>query len=149
MNKVNRENIILNLSAKTKDEAIKKISTKLYDGGYISNEIDFLDSVIHRENQNSTGIGNGIAIPHGASDAVVKSTVMFAKLENPIDWDSLDSLPVEYVFLLAITKKEHGDSYIRVLANLAKLLMDADFVEGFKRANSLEEIYDSLNRGEN
>lgn len=149
MNKVKKKNIILSLKANSKDEVIEIISKRLLTNGYISEESKFIESVKYREDQTSTGIGNGIAIPHGASSTVIESTVIFAKLETPVHWDSLDSLPVEFVFLLAIAKKEHGDSHIRVLANLAKDLMDSEYVEQFKKSETLDEIYISLNKGEN
>lgn len=149
MSKVKKENIILDLNADTKEEVIEMISRRLLNNGYITNEDKFISSVKYREAQTSTGIGNGIAIPHGASNSVIESTVVFAKLKKTVQWDSLDSLPVEYVFLLAIAKNEHGDSHIRVLANLAKDLMDSDYVEQFKKSDTLEEIYISLNKGEN
>ncbi|MGY3766125.1 PTS sugar transporter subunit IIA [Vagococcus vulneris] len=143
-NKVNKENIILDLEASTKDEVIKKIAIQLNKNGYLSNLNTFIDDVHDREDHMTTGIGDGLAIPHGKSDAVLESTVAVARLKKPVDWDSLDDKPVEFIFLLAIKNKDQGDEHLRILADLSGKLMDDNFVERIKQSKTEEELFDAL-----
>lgn len=151
MNKKKRmkiENIIVDLDASTKEDVIIAISNLLKTNNYISDVEPFVKAVLDREGQFSTGIGNGISIPHGAEHSVNESTIAFAKLKNPMDWDSLDDQPVQHVFLLAINKDEHGEQHLRVLSELAKELINEDYVDGIKNANNREEIYTAINKGD-
>ena len=83
--KIYKENIILNLEASTKKEVIKKLAGLLLKNGFITNMEEFTSDVNEREEQMTTGIGNEIAIPHGKSNAVLESTVVFAKLNQKVE----------------------------------------------------------------
>ena len=138
--KIYKENIVLNLEASTKKEVIGKLAGLLLKNGFVNNLEEFTADVNKREEQMTTGIGNEIAIPHGKSNAVLESTVVFAKLNRKIEWNSLDNEPVNIVFLLAIATKDKGDNHLRLLANIAGKLMDDDFVKSIKESTTKEEI---------
>ncbi|RSK25882.1 PTS fructose transporter subunit IIA [Bacillus sp. HMF5848] len=87
----------------------------------------FLKNVLDREELSTTGIGFGIAIPHGKCCAVAEPTVVFARLKKSIDWQSLDGEPVEAVFLLAVPKAAASNEHLRILAALSRKLMHDDF----------------------
>lgn len=143
-NKITKENIIINLVGSSKIEVIQAMSEQLYKNGKITDMKVFLDDVEDREMHMTTGIGNGLAIPHGKSNAVSESTVAVAKLETPVDWNSLDGSLVDFVFLLAIKNEERGDEHLRILAELSGKLMDDSFVEKIKKATTQEELYEAL-----
>ena len=120
-----KEQIVFNLDTNTKEETIKKLSSI---------------SVLEREEHSTTGIGNGIAIPHGKSDAVKKSSIIFAKTKHKIEWDALDEKPVDSIFLLAISNIDKDSNHLVLLSKLATKLMDDDNVDALKLANSEQEI---------
>ncbi|KGH64192.1 PTS sugar transporter subunit IIA, partial [Oenococcus oeni] len=92
-----------------------------------------------REQEGVTGVGAGIAIPHGKSKSVTRSAVAIAELSNPVVWQSLDNNPVKYVFLLAIP--EGGDvEHLKLLSELAGILMDDDVRLKLKQSKSAKDI---------
>jgi PTS system fructose-specific IIA component len=100
----------------------------------------FLKNVLDREELSTTGIGFGIAIPHGKCCAVAEPTVVFARLKKSIDWQSLDGEPVEAVFLLAVPNSSASNEHLRILAALARKLMHDDFKEMLFTAQDKNEL---------
>ena len=96
-----KENIIAGLSAQSKNEALEKLVQILYEGGYLEDKDAFLADVLHREEISTTGIGNGIAIPHGKSSAVKETTVAIGRLTSSLEWESVDDKPVELLSEMA------------------------------------------------
>lgn len=143
-NRIRKENILIDLKSSTKEETIKVMAEKLYENGYLENLDNFIESVFKRESQMTTGVGNNLAIPHGKSKSVIESTVAVAKLESPVDWQSLDDEPVEFVFLLAIRDVDKGDEHIRILADLSGKLMDDEFVENIKNSKDINDLEKAL-----
>ncbi|MDB0439385.1 PTS sugar transporter subunit IIA [Clostridioides difficile] len=142
------EQIVFNLEATTKEETIKKLSRIFVENGIVDNEEEYVKSVLDREEHATTGIGNGIAIPHGKSDAVKKSSIIFAKSKNKIEWDALDEKPVDSIFLLAISNIDKDSNHLVLLSKLATKLMDDDNVDALKLANSAQEVIKIFNEGE-
>ncbi len=100
-----RERIAENLSAKTKEEALAKLTDLLFESGALSDKDAFLKDVLDREAVSTTGIGNGIAIPHGKSANVKETTVAIGRLENEVEWESVDDKPVKLIVLLAVNEE--------------------------------------------
>lgn len=138
--KIYKENIVLNLEASNKNEVVENLAELLLENGFIDNLSEFIKDVKDREQHMTTGIGNGIAIPHGKSNSVLESTVVFAKTTENIEWESLDGKPVNIIFLLAIANKDKGDKHLRILADISGQLMNDDFVYAIKKADTEEEI---------
>lgn len=143
------EQIVFNLEATTKEETIKKLSRIFVENGIVDNEEEYVKSVLEREEHATTGIGNGIAIPHGKSDAVKKSSIIFAKSKNKIEWEALDEKPVDSIFLLAISNIDKDSNHLVLLSKLATKLMDDDNVDALKLADSAQEVIKIFNEGEN
>lgn len=141
---ISKENIVTGLKAKTKMEVIKTLAQLLRTNGYLTDSSQFFIDVKKREAHMTTGIGKGLAIPHGKSEAVIESTIAIAKTSQPIEWNSLDNQPVDTVFLLAIANKDKNDEHLRVLATLSELLMDDAFVAEIKKAQNVSEVFDVL-----
>lgn len=135
------------LQAATKEEVIQALTKCLVSCGNITDEAQFLEAVNQREEHATTGIGFGVAIPHGKSTAVTESTIGFAKLTQPVEWQSLDDKPVEIVFLLAIAEHDKSDGHLKILSEIATKLMDDQVVLDLKAAESPEQVIQSFSEG--
>lgn len=100
-----------------------------------------LDKQLHmREELGSTGFGDGIAIPHGRIESLDKPFGIFIRLETPVDYDSVDDLPVDCIFAL-FSPEADGAAHLRALARISRRLRDADFVAKLRGARSTDALY--------
>lgn len=141
---INRNLIALNMEAKDKNEALRELIGLVQKENKIASEEKFLDCVLHREKEFSTGVGNGIAIPHGRSETVNEALVAFAKLNNRIDWNSVDDELVDLIFLLGVPDKNTENLHLKILAQLSRKLMDEEFVKVLREARTEQEVFDAL-----
>jgi len=125
-NLIEKSLIELDIEATTKEEVILQLSKKINETGRLANFDAYLKSVIDREELTSTGIGFGIAIPHGKSDAVKESAVAFGKLKKGMNWEAIDDEDVTMVFLLAVPEGE-GNEHLKILSKLSRKLIHDDF----------------------
>ena len=135
--------ICSSLEAKDKEDALKQLSAKLEETGYIDDKDAFLKDIFFRESQGCTGIGigNGIAIPHGKSPSVTKVGIAIAKLTNEIEWETLDGKGVKVILLFAVgDKTEDAQEHLKLLAQVAGKLGNDEIVEKLLKAESVEEI---------
>jgi fructose-specific phosphotransferase system IIA component len=130
------------MKATTKDEALKELTELLYDSGTLSNKEEFLEDVYYRETLGSTGIGNGIAIPHGKSKFVNKTSIAFGKTRSDIKWETLDGKPVNFIILFAVTESDKNSVHVRLLSKVAARLGDDEVCEALLGAKSSEEVYE-------
>ncbi|GAQ01098.1 PTS system fructose/mannitol-specific IIA component [Companilactobacillus farciminis] len=137
---ISEKNVVMDLDAKTQDDAIKQLSEILKENGNVSDADDFYKDVLKRESMTTTGIGNNIAIPHGKSDAVTDTTMLFAKNKTPLEWNSLDGSKVNIIFLMAVSPDAIGNAHLKMLAKLSGKLMDDDFVSAIKNAKTTNDI---------
>ena len=136
------ERIICNsLEAKDKEDALRQMSKMLEKTGYLDNKDAFLKDIFYRESLGCTGIGNGVAIPHGKSPSVTKVGIAIAKLTNEIKWETLDGKGVKVILLFAVgDKTEDAQDHLRLLAQVAGKLGKDKVVESLLKAESIEEI---------
>jgi len=136
------ERIICNsLEAKDKEDALRQMSKMLEKTGYIDDKDAFLKDIFYRESLGCTGIGNGVAIPHGKSPSVTKVGIAIAKLTNEIKWETLDGKGVKVILLFAVgDKTEDAQDHLRLLAQVAGKLGKDKVVESLLKAESIEEI---------
>ncbi len=131
--------VIPALRASTKKQVLLEISERAAQlSGLDSREV--FDSLIQRERLGSTGVGNGIAIPHGKLARVKDLFGVFARLEKPVDFDSLDGQPVDLVFLL-IAPESAGADHLTALARTARLLRDPLLVAKLRASRDPSAIY--------
>ena len=104
------------------------------------NERTIFEILLQRERLGSTGVGNGIAIPHGKLPKLSKLFGLFARLDRPIDFEALDSEPVDLVFLL-LAPEGAGADHLKALARVARLLRDPDIVHKLRQSRDAEAIY--------
>ncbi|KRL96849.1 PTS system, fructose-specific IIA component [Liquorilactobacillus satsumensis DSM 16230 = JCM 12392] len=135
----------LNLNVSSREEVIEELAALYYEKGIVTNKQKYIAAVNQRESDGTTGIGDGIAIPHGKSSVVSKAAVAVASTANPIDWNALDDKPVKYIFLLAVPEKS-DNTHLELLSELAGTLMDDDVREKLKKVTNvldLEKIFES------
>lgn len=141
---IHQELIIENMNADTKLEALKEIVNLLDDKGYLTNPDEFLEDVLLREEEGVTGLGDGIAIPHGKSDGVKKTVIAIGKNNKGLDWGSLDEGLVEVIILFAVKKTDETTLHIKMLQKVAILLADDELLNKLRHATTGKEIYELL-----
>lgn len=138
---------VMDLQAKSREEAVKEIALKLNESGRVVDKEKFIKDVLERENLGSTGIGNKVGIPHARTDAVKGFVVGFGKSRAGIDFKALDGEKVNLVFLMGADPAELN-LYLRILAELSKLLMNAAFRQALVSATSEKEVIDTVKKFE-
>lgn len=141
---IHQELIIENMNADTKLEALKEIVNLLDGKGYLTNPDEFLEDVLLREEEGVTGLGDGIAIPHGKSDGVKKTVIAIGKNNKGLDWGSLDEGLVEVIILFAVKKTDETTLHIKMLQKVAILLADDELLSKLRHATTGKEIYELL-----
>ena len=133
--------IDLNMTAKNKKEAIEHLAGKLKDAGYIADVDSYIDDIYLRESQGQTGIGHYVAIPHGKSDSVTQVGIAIGKVQDEIEWETLDGKSVKVILLFAVgDKTEDAQEHLKLLAQVAGKLGNDEIVEKLLKAKSVEEI---------
>lgn len=138
---INKSLMIVQSKASSKKEILIELSNLLEKEGYVQSSEEFLKDVYLREEEGITGIGSNIAIPHGKSDAVIKTTVAIATLEDEIYWETLDGKGVKVIILFAVQDTDATTTHILLLQKVAILLADDDFLESLKAVSSVDELY--------
>lgn len=136
--------IDLAFTAVGKDDAISKVVALLGASGALTDEVAFAAAVRAREAEFTTGLGDGIAIPHGKSNAVRRPAVAFARSVDGVDWQSPDGSLASLVFLIAVPEDQAGDAHLRILAMLARKLVHADFRARLTAAADAESVKEVL-----
>ncbi|QOT00755.1 PTS sugar transporter subunit IIA [Brevibacterium sp. JNUCC-42] len=138
------ELIDVNVAGSTRDEVIDEMIQKLDSAGAISSISDFKQAILSREQESSTGIGMNIAIPHGKSDSVKKTSVVFGLKSDGVDWTSLDGTDAKLIFMIAVPKESEGNEHLKILQMLSRKLMDESFREQLLSIKTKEEAYQLL-----
>ncbi|AYW48654.1 PTS fructose transporter subunit IIC [Tetragenococcus osmophilus] len=134
-----KEAMIMDLQATEKKPAIDEMVQKLYDIGRITDLDKFKEGILAREEETSTGLGDGIAMPHAKNDAVKEATVLFAKSEQGVDYESLDGQPT-YLFFMIAAPEGADDTHLQALAALSRQLVNQDFVANLQQAQTPEDV---------
>lgn len=137
---IQKEAVLLNLEAADQDQTLNRLADALQGAGFLADKDAFVASVKDREKHASTAIGFGVAIPHGKSSGVKKAGIGFARLAQPVEWNSLDGKPVSIIILLAIPQEEAGKEHLRILASVSKQLIHESFRKQLLEAKTEEEI---------
>jgi len=128
-----------NIAGKDRQAVIEQLAALYLQEGVINNVDEYVAAVNEREREGTTGVGGGIAIPHGKANTVNRSAVAIAKLAQPVEWQALDDQPVEYVFLLAIPN-DGDNEHLKLLSELAGTLMDDDIRAKLQAATSSHDL---------
>lgn len=136
---ITQESVILNLRATSKKQALQELSqrasklTGLHERG-------IFDVLLEREKLGTTGVGSGVAIPHGKLNDLDALIGVFATLEQPIDFEAIDERPVDLIFML-LAPESAGADHLKALARISRLLRDDAICEKLRGSDTLEAIY--------
>ncbi|HEN6125242.1 TPA: PTS sugar transporter subunit IIA [Streptococcus agalactiae] len=134
-----KEVMIMDLKATSKEAAIDEMITKLVDTGVVTNFAIFKDGIMKREAQTSTGLGDGIAMPHSKNAVVKEATVLFAKSASGVDYEALDGQPTDLFFMIAAPDGAN-DTHLAALAELSKYLLKEGFADQLRQAKTPDDI---------
>ncbi|MCS8617067.1 PTS fructose transporter subunit IIABC [Latilactobacillus curvatus] len=134
-----KDAMIMDLQATTKEAAVDEMVARYKDIGVITDDALYRKDILAREAQSSTGIGEGIAMPHAKDSAVQRATVLFAKSQNGVEYDALDGQPV-YLFFMIAAPEGANDTHLQALAGLSSLLINPQLVADLKQAQTPEGV---------
>lgn len=133
--------INVQVTFESRDEAILALADQLEQQGKLHNKQQYLDAVFARETEGPTALGEGLAVPHGKSDAVKEAAFAIATLKKDLKWQGLDEEEdVNIIFLLAIPNAEAGSTHMQLLTELTTTLVDDDVRAAVLTATSADEI---------
>lgn len=137
--KFDENHILTEVDATSKEELLDRLVQVAYRSGAILSVDDYRSSIQCREEEISTNMGNGIAIPHGRSLGVNQPFFIFAKLTQAIEWNRKDDSLVDLVFLLGVPQQSDASEHLRLLSRLAGRLVDDEFVKSLREVNVRQE----------
>ena len=139
--------MILDLKATSKEAAIDEMITSLVEHGVVTDFDAFKQGIMNREAQTSTGLGDGIAMPHSKNAAVKEATVLFAKSAAGVDYEALDGQPT-YLFFMIAAPDGANDTHLAALAELSKYLLKDGFADQLRQVTSADEVIATFNAAE-
>ncbi|QGU95928.1 PTS fructose transporter subunit IIA [Clostridium bovifaecis] len=143
-----KDTIILNLKSKTKREVIDELVNKLYDAGRLNGKEEYKRAILRREEEFSTGVGDGVAIPHAKTSAVKLPSLAFGYSKEGIDYDSLDGQPAHIFFMIA--GQDNADNeHLETLSRLSVMLMDESFKNKIPTIETEEDLLRIIDDQEN
>ena len=140
---LHQDAIIPALKVTSKKQLLQELAAKAAKLTSVS-EREIFDVILQRERLGSTGVGHGIAIPHGKLSGISSISGIFARLESPVDFEALDDEPVDLVFLL-IAPEGAGADHLKALSRIARVLRDQDLAAKLRQTDSASAIYAFLN----
>ncbi len=133
------ESVVSNLKVTSKKQALQELSKRISDLAELEDR-DVFEILLDREKLGTTGVGNGIAIPHGKMENLDKLHGLFARLERPVEFESIDERPVDLIFLL-LAPESAGADHLKALAQVSRLLRDKSMCEKLRGSDSPEALY--------
>lgn len=137
--------MILDLKANNKSDVIEEIASKFYKKGYIKSKEEFINGLKEREDQGSTALGDGVAIPHSKNKTVKEPAVLFARKKEGLDYEALDGEDTFIFFAIAAPDGENN-LHVETLAQLSKMIMKGGFVDDLKTVNNSDEVYSIIDK---
>jgi len=144
---LDKRSIKLDMDSVEKEDALKELVDVLAAYKEIGDKKSIVKALIERENLGSTGIGQGIAIPHGKTDKVSELVAVLGVSRKGVNFEALDGESV-YIFFLLVAPKDTAGPHLKALAQISRLLRDTYFCELMKRCKSPEEIYELIRKEE-
>lgn len=140
MTLMKEEYIFLNQNLTTKDDVLEFLSQKAMDLQISTDKYSLKDSYEKRESEGSTGMMDGFAIPHAKDKSVLHPSIIVVKLNEGIDWGSLDDQPTDVIISLLIPEDEAGTTHLQLLSKVARSLMKEEFQEKLKVTDNSSEL---------
>lgn len=135
--------INMNLAGSTQKEIMESLADLAFNINIINDKSELVKDYLEREEESTTGFGNGVAIPHARSNNIKSATILFGRSSSDIEWDSLDGKPVN-TFISLLVPDDQADEHLKLLAKLSRKLVHKDFVEILKNGSE-NEVFDAIN----
>ncbi len=143
---IDHQLIELDLAGDSKDAILQELVELIAENGALNDRHQFLSDLQKREQESSTGVGFEIAIPHGKSTGVDETKIAVGRNLSGVEWASLDGEPVQLVFLIAVPAEASGDEHLKILQQLSRKLMDDDFRNALKQAETKDNMLNTLSQ---
>ena len=143
-----RDTVIMNLTASNKEAVIDELVEKLAGANRLNSKVEFKEAILKRESQSTTGIGEGIAIPHAKTKAVKQPAICFGRSVSGVNYESLDGQPAHLFFMIAASEGANN-THLETLSRLSTLLMDEAFRKQLLEAKDEEELLRLFDEKEN
>jgi len=141
-NLISREGIIPLMKAKSKKQVLQELSRKAAELTCLDQR-DIFETLLQREKLGSTGVGHGIAIPHGKMAGLKHITGLFTRLDTPIDFEAIDDEPVDLIFVL-LAPESAGADHLKALARISRLMREPAAIEKLRASKNAMAIYSVL-----
>ena len=139
--------MIMDLKGTTKEAVIDEMVAKYHAEGIVTDADEYRNDILKRESESTTGIGEGIAMPHAKDSAVTRATVLFAKSTKGVDFNALDGQPVHLFFMIAAPEGANNE-HLAALAALSSLLINPNLVAYLKQATTPDEVIDLFGKAQ-
>lgn len=140
--------MLLEARAENKEDALKKAIALMEKNGNLEDAELFFKDVLKREKEGSTGVGEGVAIPHSKTKAVREAGLVFVRFPDGVEFDALDGEKVKFLFLIAVPDLAN-DTHLEILSQLSMLLMNHSFIQSLEKAKTSEEIFIAIDEAQN
>jgi PTS system nitrogen regulatory IIA component len=141
---LSQDRIACHQDSSSKKRSLELLSRLLSSGLPAYSDGELFDSLIARERLGSTGLGHGVALPHGRLSGLSEPIAAFVTLESGIDYDAIDNRPVDLLFALLVPE-ESTDEHLQILARLAAMFSDADLCRGLRDCSTSQQCLDRIN----
>ena len=141
---INQNAVRTGVSAADKEEVFRYVAQILYEDGTLTSVEDFIKDLYERESLGPTGIGEGVAIPHGKSRAVSRSCIAVIKLDHPVPWETADEKPVQVLILFAVSEADKSTYFLRLMSQVARKLAQDGVCAKLAGAHTKEELLSAL-----
>ncbi|SDQ26219.1 fructose PTS transporter subunit IIA [Carnobacterium viridans] len=135
-----QKSILVGISANSKEDVFNLISREAVDRGYAEDSNLLLEALNNREDEGTTGMMDGFAIPHAKSNTIKAPALIIFKLTEGVEWNSMDGKKIDFVISLLIPEEEKGSTHLQLLSKVARLLMKEEVKNLLKEAKSDSEI---------
>jgi len=137
------DHVFLDKTLPNKDDVLRFLADAGYSNGLVKNKKGLLDGLLRRERIMSTGVGDGIALPHAATPDVADAAVLLVRLKDPIDFDALDNLPVDIILALILPEGQ-THLHLQLLAGLSRLCKNPEFLALIRLSRDPKTLWNSL-----
>ncbi len=144
---LDKQGIKIGFVSSEKEDAIREMVDLLASVKDIGDKKGIIKALLERESLGSTGIGQGIAIPHGKTDRVTELTAVLGISSKGVNFEALDGEPV-YILFLLVAPKDSAGPHLKALAQISRILRDTYFCQLLKKSKTAEEVYDLIRREE-
>ncbi|HEO6583768.1 TPA: PTS sugar transporter subunit IIA [Streptococcus agalactiae] len=143
---IDKNLIRVDVDMSLKKDVFAYLAGLVVENGYADDTDQVYKSLLSREEEGTTGMMDGFAIPHAKSQAVIKPGIAVLKLKNGVEWESMDGKLIDSVIALFIPETEVGSTHLTYLSKIARILMKNDFKNYFKEAHEIKEIETVFNK---